>query len=77
MVEELSMTILLNGVAKRIPEGTSVARLVEDLGLDAARLAIELDRNILPRDKWSTTVLSEGSSVEIVHFVGGGCGGGA
>ena len=36
------------------------------------RVAVELNRDIVPRDRWSTTELHEGDQLEIVHFVGGG-----
>ena len=36
------------------------------------RVAVELNRDIVPRDKWNTTELNEGDRLEIVHFVGGG-----
>ena len=69
---ESSITIFLNGVAKQLAAQTTISQLVEALELDPARVAIELDREIVPRANWERTLLTEGSSVEIVHFVGGG-----
>jgi len=68
----LDVTISLNGGPRSVPAGSSVTSLVEELGLDPARIAIEFELNILPRGQWSTTTLTEGSRLEIVHFVGGG-----
>jgi sulfur carrier protein len=51
----------------------TLAALVEKLGMKADRVAVELNREIVPRDRWSDTPLREGDSLEVVHFVGGGC----
>jgi thiamine biosynthesis protein ThiS len=45
---------------------------VEILGMKVDRVAVELNRDIVPRDRWAETVLHEGDRLEIVHFVGGG-----
>ena len=50
----------------------TVAALVENLGMKSDRVAIELNRDIVPRDRWPETVLNEGDRLEVVHFVGGG-----
>ncbi|MCW5980222.1 MAG: sulfur carrier protein ThiS [Bryobacteraceae bacterium] len=64
--------ILLNGARREIPEGQSVTELLESLGLEPSRVAVELDRDILKKTEWSTTRLRGGEEVEVVHFVGGG-----
>ena len=46
--------------------------LVEQLGMKADRVAVELNRDIVPRDRWPSTNLNEGDRLEVVHFVGGG-----
>ena len=46
--------------------------LVERLGMKVDRVAIELNRDIVPRDRWGDTVLNESDRLEVVHFVGGG-----
>lgn len=66
------MRIVVNEETREVPEGTTVAGLVEQLRLPAERLALELNRAVVPRAEWPGTVLSEGDRVEIVHFVGGG-----
>jgi sulfur carrier protein len=43
------------------------------MGMKPDRVAVELNRNIVPREHWSETPLSDGDKLEIVHFVGGGC----
>lgn len=70
--KESAVAILVNGQSRRVRAESSVSWLVEEMGLDPARIAIELDKEILPRKRWSSTILREGACVEIVHFVGGG-----
>jgi thiamine biosynthesis protein ThiS len=50
----------------------SLTSLIEQLGMKSDRVAIELNREIVPRNRWDTTHLTEGDCLEIVHFVGGG-----
>jgi sulfur carrier protein len=50
----------------------TLAALVEQLGMKSDRVAVELNREIVPRDRWAEAQLSEGDRLEIVHFVGGG-----
>lgn len=66
------MTILVNGEEKELAEGSTVAQLIEAVGLRPERLAVELNREIVRRAEWGSTSLSDGDKVEIVHFVGGG-----
>lgn len=67
------MTIVVNGERKECADGLSLADFVVQLGLKADRVAVELNRDIAARNRWSETVLHEGDRLEIVHFVGGGC----
>jgi thiamine biosynthesis protein ThiS len=69
------MTIQINGQEKAFPDAPhpfTVAALVEILGMKADRLAIELNLEIVPRDRWPQTTLNDGDRLEVVHFVGGG-----
>ena len=66
------MQIVLNGEPRRFESETSVARLLETLGLDARRVAVEVNRRILKRADFARSQLSEGDQIEVVHFVGGG-----
>jgi sulfur carrier protein len=50
----------------------TLSALVEVLGMKADRVAVELNRDIVSRDRWSETPLKEGDRLEVVHFVGGG-----
>lgn len=66
------MNITINGERREVPEGLTVVTLVEHLGLTGDRLAIERNRDILPRARWQGTPVQSNDSFEIVHFVGGG-----
>lgn len=50
----------------------TLAALVEALGMKTDRVAVELNREIVPRDQWAQTILNKGDRLEVVHFVGGG-----
>jgi sulfur carrier protein len=66
------MTVTINGERRDIPEGLSVAALLEHLSVAGNRVAIERNLDILPRALWSETRVQPNDSFEIVHFVGGG-----
>jgi sulfur carrier protein len=54
------------------PAPFTLTALLESLGMKADRVAVELNREIVPRDRWAETRLNEGDRLEVVHFVGGG-----
>jgi thiamine biosynthesis protein ThiS len=66
------MKLQINGEEREFGSPTTLAALVEGLGMKAGRVAVELNRNIVPRERWTETELSDGDRLEIVHFVGGG-----
>lgn len=70
--EPTTIEIFINGEARTVASGFSVADLVASLELSAGRLAIELNLSILPRAAWAETRLQANDKLEIVHFVGGG-----
>ena len=55
------------------PAAFPLAALLESLAMKPDRIAVELNRDIVPRDRWPQTHLKDGDCLEIVHFVGGGC----
>jgi sulfur carrier protein len=67
-----AIEIVVNGAAKRIPRGTTVARLILELGLGNRRVAVERNREVVPRDRHATCELEPGDRLELVAFVGGG-----
>ena len=68
------MTITINGERREIPDGLKVTALLEHLGMALNRVAIERNREILPRARWHETQVSANDAFEIVQFVGGGAG---
>jgi thiamine biosynthesis protein ThiS len=69
------MKLHINGEARDFDPPTDpfiLAGLVEILGMKSDRVAVELNREIVPRTLWAETQLHEGDRLEIVHFVGGG-----
>ncbi len=66
------MQIQLNGEARTLAPDSTVAALVESLGLAARRIAVEVNEEIVPRSEHATTRLVEGDRVEVLHAIGGG-----
>ena len=69
---ETSITIVVNGESRAASAEATVIDLLRDLGLNAGRVAIERNLEILPRPKWQETRVEAGDRYEIVQFVGGG-----
>ena len=66
------MKLTVNGAEKTVAEGITLAQLVRELGLEKNPIAIEVNRQVVPRDRHGETRLSEGDRLEIVTLVGGG-----
>jgi thiamine biosynthesis protein ThiS len=66
------MEIVVNGERRTAADGQTILGLLQDLGLDPARVAVEYERRIVKQVAWRETVLRPGAQVEIVQFVGGG-----
>ena len=69
------MNLVINGQARIVEgvgEGSTVAQLVEALGMQADRVALERNGVVASRDSWAEITLMESDRLEIVHFVGGG-----
>jgi thiamine biosynthesis protein ThiS len=66
------MLLRINGDEKEFVGVSTLADLVAQLAMKADRVAVELNRDIVPRANWEATPLNDGDQLEIVHFVGGG-----
>jgi thiamine biosynthesis protein ThiS len=66
------MKVIINGDDHQLDGPISLSGLVESLGMKADRVAVELNLDIVPRNRWIETQLADGDRLEIVHFVGGG-----
>lgn len=66
------MNLILNGEPRTFDAVADVAALVAALGLDARKVAVERNLEIVPRSAYGRTALADGDRIEIVHFIGGG-----
>lgn len=66
------MQITLNGEKREFGETQTVSELVQTLQLSGQRIAVELNKEIVRKKDWESTILSNADKIEIVHFVGGG-----
>lgn len=65
-------SVQLNGKPAEVPEGQTVKALLESLDLHPGMVVVELNREILERDRYEEFTIHEGDAIELVHFVGGG-----
>lgn len=66
------MNLVVNGDPHQAPEHSTIADLLTQLELDARQVAVERNREIVPRSTYAETQLRDGDVLEIVTFVGGG-----
>ncbi|WP_455223430.1 sulfur carrier protein ThiS [Kaarinaea lacus] len=66
------MKIQLNGDTQQFEDNLTAAQLVEKLGLQGRRIAMEVNQEIVPRSSYETYQFKENDKVEIIHAVGGG-----
>ena len=66
------MHLTINGEARSFPQPLTVAQLLDTCGLDARKVAVERNLEIVPRSGYGEALLAEGDRIEIVHFIGGG-----
>ena len=66
------MTITLNGDKHELGAPLSISALLEQLDIDARRVAVELNLSVVKKAAYDSTVVSDGDEIEIVNFVGGG-----
>ncbi|MFA6120309.1 MAG: sulfur carrier protein ThiS [Sideroxydans sp.] len=66
------ITLTINGASRQVPTNTTVASLIEEMGLTGKRIALERNGDIVPRSTFTTQTLADGDKLEIVVAVGGG-----
>jgi sulfur carrier protein len=64
--------IVVNGEERWAPGDANISTLLQVLGIEGGRVAVELNRGIVRKSEWETTAVADGSTLEIVQFVGGG-----
>lgn len=67
-----SLSIRVNGEHRRVPGGTTIAEMINLLGIDPLRVAVERNLEVIPRSSLGQVCVEDGDDYEIVHFVGGG-----
>jgi thiamine biosynthesis protein ThiS len=72
MNEGGTMNLHINGKDRDVPEGLTVFGLLEHLELNPALVVVELNREILDRNRYDEVKVAAGDTLELVHFVGGG-----
>jgi sulfur carrier protein len=66
------ISISINGTARQLADSTSVAALIEEMGLAGKRIALERNGEIVPRSSFPSQRLADGDKLEVVIAVGGG-----
>ena len=66
------MNIQINGSLQQFDDAFTAAQLIEKLGLQGRRIAMEVNQEILPRSRYDSYHFQENDEVEIIHAVGGG-----
>ena len=72
MSVDQSLSIRVNGEQRQVAFGLTVAQMLNELGIDPLRVAVERNLEILPRSTIAEVKVAPGDEYEIVHFVGGG-----
>ncbi|GAB4364351.1 MAG: thiazole synthase [Methylohalobius crimeensis] len=72
MTEDRTLEIIVNGETRRVAQGDTLADLVTDLGMAEQRIAVELNRRIVPHGRYAEATLRDGDRIEIVRAIGGG-----
>jgi sulfur carrier protein len=66
------MTIILNDKPYETPEGTSLVTFIESLGLKQHGIAVAIDYEVIPKDQWAETILSDKLELMLIQAVSGG-----
>jgi len=68
----IAMKVKINGEDREVDDGLTLTALLESLQIRPGRVVVERNRDIVPRDSYNATLIDDGDTLEIVHFVGGG-----
>lgn len=71
-MSDSALELLVNGEPRSVPPGCTVEQLVRSLGLERRRIAVAVNRDVVPRSGFDTRALGAGDRVEILEAVGGG-----
>lgn len=70
--QEQELSLVVNGEPRSVPRGCTVAGLVRSLGMESKRIAVAVNRDVIPRSHFPDHLLSSGDRIEILEAVGGG-----
>ena len=70
--QQETISVKVNGEQRQVRAGSSIADMLGQIGIDAAKVAVERNLEIVPRSTLGEVLAGDGDSFEIVHFVGGG-----
>ncbi len=66
------ITLTINGDEKRVQTNISLTELLENMQISPQKVAVERNREIVPRSTYNNVMIEDGDQLEIVHFIGGG-----
>jgi thiazole synthase len=66
------ITLIINGDEKRVEKDLTLAGLLESIGIIPTKVAVERNREIVPKSTYNDVMIEDGDQLEIVHFIGGG-----
>jgi len=69
---QITLSVTVNGDARRVGAGATVAGMLREIGIDPKRVAVERNLSIVPKSTLEEVPVEDGDQFEIVHFVGGG-----
>jgi sulfur carrier protein len=72
LASQIKMNLIINGEDRQFDSALTISALLERLGMKPDRVAVELNRELVPRERWTATQLAYDDKLEIVQFVGGG-----
>jgi len=72
MLAKELISVIVNGEPRTIAAGASIAAMLEEIGIDPRKVAVEHNLEVVPRSTLGDVAVNDGDSFEIVHFVGGG-----
>lgn len=71
-VDEQMISVSVNGERRTVPSGRTIAQMLESIGIAPQKVAVERNREVVPRSTLGDVRVNDGDEFEIVHFVGGG-----
>jgi thiamine biosynthesis protein ThiS len=69
---QTTLNVTVNGDARRVGDGATIAGMLREIGIDPKRVAVERNLSIVPKSTLEDVPVEDGDQFEIVHFVGGG-----